>query len=454
MAAFLLVASLLAVLSPSQAIDVIWYISPGGSPDIATCGRSEDSPCDNLQTVLSLLQTNLRNETTTCYLPSDATPRDSTTLYFMGAGNTVPPVCLEGWLNLRVVGLGSDAGVIRGESDRSASGGGRGIFEFANCTNITIDHLGFSTTAIGRAVLYFEASRDIRVESCTFPVTARSSQGVKMLQCAGNISLYNDTFYGDPTQDSTNLHPLGLDMTHGCTECTSTSIKEPQFDYSSLSFSLSITSCVFQDLANEGPPEDSYKSARTSAVGLRLQLAEMSTNNHIIVTDSTFQRITNTESNGVLVSFNGRAENNQVLFDGCQFRHNRVRYGGGMSSYFYQGPAGNSFRIQNCEFFNNTADFEGGGVFGAFLSSGSNTVSVSNSTFVGNSAQAGCGVFLLNNPEWLWQRGAFDTGLFRNPVEVELKDCNFERNVASFRGGLLNGVVTVLRIQINIRGVR
>lgn len=459
MAAFLLVAGLLAALSSqAQALDVIWYISPEGSPNITTCGRSQESPCDSLHTILALLRTtNLRNNettaTTTCYLPSAATPRDSTTLYFIGAGNTVPPVCLEEWANLHVVGLGADAGVAGGEF--SSGGGEKGIFEFVNCTNTTIESLGFSTTAIGRAILYFEASRDIRVESCTFPVTARSSRGVQMLQCTGDISLRNDTFYGDPNiQDSTNLHPLGLDMTHGCTECTEASAT-PEYDYSSLSFSLSVHSCIFQDLANQGPPEDSYGSARTRAVGMRLQLAELSTGNRITVTDSTFQRITNSESNGVLVSFNGRTEDNQVLFDGCVFRHNRVRYGGGVSSYFYRGPAGNSFRIQNCEFLNNTADFEGGGVFGAFLSSGSgNTMSVSNSTFVGNSAQAGCGVFLLNNPRWFWQRGAFDTSLFSDPVGVELRDCRFERNVASFEAGLLNGVVTVLRIQLNIRGVR
>lgn len=440
----LLLLAATSLFPGSLATDVEWYISPNGSADVATCGHSPDIPCNSLQTVLT--QSRQFNETAPCYLSSGATDgRDSTTIYFMGEENLVPPVCLMNWVNVRVVGLGNRTTIVS-----RPFGAQRGIFEFISSANVSIENLSFATSAIGRAILFFQACRDIRVVDSLFLINATSSQGVQLLQCAGDISLSGNLFYGDPSKDSSRLHPLGLDVTHGCSDCTLPFTEIP-YNFSTLSFSLEITRCVFQDISNEGPPRDSYGSSRTGAVAMRLQFREESVGNRIAVVDTTFKRISNSESNGVLVNYEGRTENHTVLFEDCTFQENRVRYGGGVAAYFYSNPSNNLLEIRGCTFMDNTADFEGGGVFAVYLSSGmDNSVVISNSSFIRNTAQSGSGIFLLNNPSWFMQRGAFDPISF-TLVGAELRDCVFQSNVAS---SLSQGVVGVLRIKLNISGVR
>lgn len=446
--ASLLVFSLLLACSLGRhclATDVEWYISPTGSAD-ASCGRSEETPCGSLQPILQQSQQFSNDSNLICYLSSGATDgRDSTTLYFTGE-NFVPAVCLMNWLNVRVVGLGEGAVITSG-----LFGARRGIFEFISCTNISIENLDFRTSVLGRAVLFFEASRDIAIAESSFPVTANSSVGVQMINCAGEISLMRNLFYGDPNRTMAATNEIGLDVTHGCDGCTVPFTTE-QYDFTNHTFSLAISGCTFQDIADTSKPDDSYGRTRRSSSGLRLQFRDWSVNNRVTVTSTTFQRIYNSKSNGVLASFYGnRVENNLVTFDNCTFQQNQVRYGGGLSAYFYANPSSNTLQVRNCQFLNNTADFEGGGVFVALLSSGDdNAVEISNSTFVQNSAQIGSGVFLLNNPSWFWQRGAFDPALLATVVVVELRDCVFQNNVAS----LSEGVVSALRIYLNISGVR
>lgn len=427
-----------------KATDVEWYISPSGTAD-AGCGRSADAPCSSLQPILERSQ-QFSNDSLTCYLSSGTTDgRDSTTLYFTGE-NHVPALCLMNWVNVRVAGFGVGAVITSGRF-----GAERGIFEFISCSNISIENLDFRTSSLGRAVLFFEACRDIIVESSSFPVTANSSIGVQIVNCAGEITLTGDLFYGDPSRRMDTTNVMGLDVTHGCADCTVPFTDDP-YNFPNHTFSLVMTGCVFQDITDTSDPQDSYASTRTSSSGARLQFRDQSSDNRVIVMDSTIQRVFNSKANGFLVSFNGKdVRNNTVTFDNCTFQQNRVRYGGGVSAYFYAKPTSNSLQIQNCQFFNNTADFEGGGVFAVLLSSGEdNAVGISNSTFIQNSALIGSGVYLLNNPSWFWQRGAFDPAQLISMVGVEIRDCMFLDNVAS----VSKGVVDALRIQLSISGVR
>ncbi len=442
------VSLLLLVLSSygGEGTDVEWFISPNGSADIATCGRSASEPCSSLQLILDQSPLFPGNQTALCYLSTGAADaRDSTTLHFMGGRNFVPPVCLMNWVNLKVEGL-------NGTTITSGRFGAvRGIFEFINCTNVTIEGLHFEISAIARATLFFEACRDVSIAKSSFPVTTQSSIGVQILQCAGDILLSENRFYGDPAQASEmrRLNPLALDITHGCSKCTMPFSDNP-YDFTDRRFSLEITDCIIEDVLDGSPPVDSYKAAHTSSVGMRLRFGDGSTGNRAAVTSSTFRRITNSRANGVLVTLSGDASSNEVVFEGCSFYQNRVRYGGGMAAYFYSGPSNNTLRVLDSYFFNNTADFEGGGFFAALLTSGAdNEIVVSNSTFSHNSALFGSAVFLLNNPSWFWNRGAFNPAPFPL-VGAELRDCRFEGNKAR----LTEGIVNALRIELNISGVR
>ena len=355
----------------------------------------------------------------------------------------MPPVCLVNWVSLRVVGL-NNATITSGRF-----GAVRGIFEFINCRNVSIENLAFVTSGLGRATLFFEACRDVSVSRNLFSVNEMSSLGVQILHTAGDVRLSENTFYGDSSASPYRRHLLGVDVTHGCRNCTMPFSDDP-YDFSTLSFSLVIAECIFQDLASEDTPQDSYSQSRNSATGLRLRMQDYSADNSVSVTGSRFQRIANSAASGVLVTFSGRTEGTRVMFENCTFQDNRVRYGGGVAAYFYRNPARNTLEFRGCSFVDNTADFEGGGVFAVFLSSGDeNTVLVSDSSFVRNHAQVGSGLFFLNNPAWFQQRGAFDPSPSAL-VQAELRDCVFEGNNAS----LLEGVVDVLRVQLTISGSR
>ena len=456
----LLLAAVL-FLPTLHALDVEWYISANGS-DEATCGRSAANPCRSLESILSY-SPSFSNASTTCYLSVGAVDsRDSTVLYFLGEINTVPPICLRNWTNIRIVGLHNNSTLL---TDRTI-GGCRGIFEFELCTNVTIENINFGFSGIGRATLFLEASRDIRVSGCTFPVTAQGSRGLWLRQCAGDITLSNNVFYGNEQQLSEpRTARRALEVLHGCvdeSDCTRLSYCVMPFDmepyeFANLSFTLNMAGCIFRDLTGLQAAVDDYSSARRGAVAMRLQFGSYSINNQVFVRNTSFSNIINTEANGIAVNYLGRAlsnmasSNNTVLFSNCSFRENDVRYGGGLSAYFISGPVYSTLMVEDCEFTDNIADFEGGAIFAVFLSSGStNTLSATNSVFRRNSAGAGGGVFVLNNAQWFSTRGVFDLFSRSVVVQTSLTDCLFEGN----RANVSKGIIEVLRVQLNVNGIR
>ena len=423
--------------------DVEWYISAKGSADVATCGKTAAEPCNSLAEILAR-SPSFDNGSSICYLSDGAVDgRDSTTVYFVGEVK-VTSVCLMNWTNLRIVGLGDNITITSG-----LFGGNRGIFECIQCTNVSIENLNFATSAINKATLFFQASMDIRVIECSFYLASQSTLGVQLLHCAGNIALTNNTFYGSGNEVADSLSPLGLDIDHGCIDC-SIPFNGESYNFSTLSFTLMITDCTFKDLKNRSPPEDRYNVARGSAAAMRLRFGANSMDNQIFVLGSSYSNIVNSKANSIVLNYEGKSANNTVHFIGCTFRRNRVRYGGGISAYFYNGPVDSRLIVEDSEFVDNVADFEGGGVFVTFLSSGSsNTLQIYNSSFARNSATYGSGLFLLNNPTWFSQRIFFDP-VSRSLVTAELVGCMFRNNTASKDEGVIN----TLRIQLNIYGIR
>ena len=109
---------------------------------------------------------------------------------------------------MRVVGLGEGAVITSRQF-----GAERGVFEFISCFNISIENLDFKTSALGRAVLFFEASRDIVVAESSISITANTSIGVQIVNCAGKIMLSGDLFYGNLSRRTDIIRVLGLDVT-------------------------------------------------------------------------------------------------------------------------------------------------------------------------------------------------------------------------------------------------
>ena len=259
--------------------------------------------------------------------------------------------------------------------------------------------------------------------------------------------------------------PLALEVLHGCvdeSDCTRLRYCVMPFDvepyeFANLSFTLNMAGCIFRDLTGLQAPKDDYSSARCGAVAMRLQFGSYSINNQVFVRNTSFSNIINTEANGIAVNYLGQAlsnmasSNNTVLFSNCSFRKNKVRYGGGLSAYFISGPVYSTLMVEDCEFTDNRADLEGGAIFAVFLSSGStNTLGATNSMFHRNSAVAGGGVFILNNAQWFSTRGVFDLFSRSVVVQTSLTDCMFEGNKANAS----NGIIEVLRVQLNVNGIR
>ncbi len=453
---------LLAVPLGTWARDVVWYISPEGSGDITTCGRSQDNPCRDLELILN--QSPLfNNGSATCYLSEgDEDGRDSTTLFFLGQSNVVSPVCLMNWTNLRISG-GVSPGNRNTITTSTLATNEVGNFEFIGCSNVSIEGLDFKTSLIGKSILYFEASSDITVSSSSFSVESLASRGLTLRNCAGDILLSNNTFYGDPQRITTDsFYSLGLYVTHGCESsnawqpCTVTvPFSDVPYDLATWSMALTITRCVFRDISNRNTPSDNYGTVRKSAVAMRVQFSSQSVDNQVVVRESEFMRMSNSEGNNVLLNYNSGSENNTVLFEDCRFSQNRARYGGGVASYFYGGPESSSLGIENCQFEDNAADFEGGGVFAVFLSSYiNNRLYLTNTRFYRNSALYGGGVFIFNNPSWFRQRGLFDPDPLPL-VEAEMEGCVFTNNTATLTTTSTNeGIVNLLRVSLHISGNR
>lgn len=427
-------------LGPAAGQDVVWYISANASAssDIATCGRSLADPCNSLQLVLD--QSPLFDNTTgQCRTSNgDGDGRTSTTLYLLEGTHVVPPVCLRGWDNLHIVGVGESV-------VRSRLGAARGFFEFVGCTGVSLSNLQFDTGFVGKSTLFFDGSRDISIQQCTFSLQVPNSRGVDMTGCVGEISFSLCVFTGDTalaTQEDN--HVIALSVTHGC-EGNSGNCAPP-LD----SFQLSVQASTFINVSSGGFPDDNYSRVRGSGTALRVRFLNGSVNNIVVLDGIQVLGAINPSASAALVNFDSGSSNNRAMFMNSLFRNNRVRYGGGVAGYYFSGPTDSLLEVTNCTFESNEASFEGGGVFAAFISSDhSNSLHVSRSAFTRNKAQVGAGVFVLNSPFWFTPRGLFHP-ISPPLVTTNLTDCTFIGNQAL----LSEGVVSVLRVELHVDGTK
>ena len=438
------VAAQNATTPPPFPLDVTWFISPSGTSD-TNCGRTSDSPCDSLQTILN--QSPLFNVTSSLGAPCFGSSgnndgRRSTTVYFDGGENFVPPTCLKNWTNLAIIGLGD-------VTITSTLGAPRAFFEFAGCSNVTIRNLRFVATFPGKGTLYFEMSRQITVTNCTVPLIQGPSMGIEIVMGGGDVQIASNLFYGNASPVAEGGSTVGLKITQGrqtsgCSfqrECNKGVLE---------AINLLITNCTFQDIVSGGTPSDSYGTTHTDAIALSVRFFSGASNNRMVVRNSLFTGINYTRASSVLVDYDSTSVNNYAQFINCTFRENHVRYGGGIAAYFYTSPQNGLLEIENCDFTNNEASLEGGGVFVVFLSRNlENSVRISRSRFTGNYAQYGAGIFLFNNPAWFNRNGPPDA-VSLPLVRANITDCVFEEN----RALLTEGVINALRILLNISGVK
>ena len=301
----------------------------------------------------------------------------------------------------------------------------------------------FNTSSQNRQNLYFEACTDLTLRGCSMPLTAVNGFGVEVRDSGGQVLVEECVFSGDPTVTGDVNHGIALRLVTG-SELFESDALYPAMD-------IIIRDCDFHHLTSYGPPEDSYRSARSSALSLLVQFRRGAFDNRLFVENSIFHNITNTVGHSVTVHHDSGSFNNSVFFTNCTFTENRVRYGGGVATYFSGGTESRngSLHITDCNFTNNHADFEGGGVFVAFLEQEiSNQVFISSCRFQGNSALYGAAVFLFNNPAWFSRHGPPDSvALPITPVNIS--SCYFSHNDAS----LDEGVVTALRIILTLDNV-
>ena len=426
---------LLVFLSYVRGQDVVWYVNSASTEPAETCGHLPSAPCASLEVVFQ--QSQLVNETLSCYTSlGDQDGRSSTTVFLTGS-TFVPAVCLYNWRNLHVAGYppGSSSAVINTERFGISS-----IFNFFNCTNVTLEGLVFNTSSQNRQTLYFEGCRDVAVLQCSLPLSAINGYGMEVRNSGGQVAIEDCVFSGDSTVEGGDNHGIAVRLVSGTQQYDSEEV------FSAMS--VLVRGCVFRDLVSYGQPEDSYRSALSSALSMLVQLWRGAINNHILVENSSFSNITNTIGHSVTVHFDSGSVNNSVVFSHSRFIDNSVRYGGGVAAYFSGGTGSRngSLSITDCLFLNNHADFEGGAVFVAFLQEEiTNQVAITSNLFHGNSALYGAAVFLFNNPAWYSRQGPPDSvALPLTPVNID--NCTFTTNNAS----LEEGVVTALRVILGL----
>lgn len=426
-------------------LDITWYISPNGSSDNSTCGRTRETPCDSLRTILDHSPLFVTSSSgARCYSSSgNDDGRRSTTVYFEEGVNFVPPTCLKNWTNLAIIGLGN-------VTITSSLGAPRAFFEFDGCSNITVRNLQFAAAFTGKGTFYFETSRQISIEDCSMPLIRHPSMGIEIILGGGDIEITNTLFYGNPSFATlAGGSTVALKVTQGRSS-SSCSFQEECDNAVLEAINLMITNCTFQDIASGGTPSDSYSGSHTDALAVAVRFFSEASGNRMVVRDSLFTRIIYPVASSVLVNYDLGSVNNYALFVNCTFRDNRVRYGGGIAAYFYSEPQNGLLEVENCQFTNNDVSFEGGGVFAAFLSrSLENSVHISRSQFIGNRAQYGAGIFLFNNPAWFSLRSAPDA-VSLPLIFTSITDCLFEENSAL----LSEGVINTLRMQLNISGTK
>lgn len=435
--ASLAVLALTVIFSLCRALegDVVWYIDPTSSADVASCGHDPADPCSSFEVVFA--QSLLVNASSTCYQSlGDNDGRNSTTVFLSGS-MFVPAVCLYNWRNLRISSHPPGSQVVI----NTARFGSDSVFSFTNCSNLTLEGLIFNTSSQGRQNLFFESSTDVTLRRCSMPLTATNGYGVEFRSCGGDIVVEESQFYGDPSVRGGENRGIALRLVTGSEMFLSDEVFP--------AMNVVVRGCEFHSLVSYGTPQDSYRQALGSALSMLVQLRRGAYNNRLSVEDSRFHNITNSVGHSVTVHFDSGSINNSVVFSRCLFTGNAVRYGGGVATYFSgsnPGSLNGSLEVSDCNFTDNVADFEGGGLFFAFLQEDiANQVLIRRCTFQGNQALYGAAVFFFNNPAWYTRTGPPDAvALPLTPANIE--DCIFQGNNASLEEGVVNALRMILGI--------
>lgn len=238
---------------PPVPLDVTWYISPVNGTSDPACGHTRESPCDSLHTVLN--QSHLFNVTSSlgapCFYSSgNDDGRRSTTVFFDGGENFVPPTCLRNWTNLAIIGLGN-------VTITSSLGAPRAFFEFAGCSNVTITNLHFVATFPGKGTLYFEMSRQISVTDCSIPLTQHPSMGIEIVLGGGDVQIANNLFYGNSSLVAEGGSTVALKVTQG-EQMSGCSFQDECNNNAFEAINLTVIHCTFRDIASGGEPSDNY----------------------------------------------------------------------------------------------------------------------------------------------------------------------------------------------------
>ena len=365
--------------------------------------------------------------------------RSSTTLYFLEGEHFVPPVCLSNWTNLRIRGLGEVS-----ITSRDAIGAPRAFFEFRGCSNVSIENIAnFNTSFIGKSTLYFDSTSDIRISNCVFPVLSKQSMGVVIQGTKGAIEITDSLFVGNSAPSTSESY--GLSILHGSEDSNTNIVVDPLEPVS-----ITISNTNFTNFTTDSKPNDRYSSTKSDSIGMRIRFLRGAVDSTALIENVRSYRNVHPGGSHMLVNFDQDSSGNSVRFVNCNFEENNVRYGGGIAAYF-DSTANNRLIIEDTKFVNNTADFEGGGVFVAYLESvENNAVQISRNSFERNQAYSGAGVYLFNSPAFLDQPGLFDP-VSLPLVAANISDCSFVRNKAA---QLKGGVLSVLRMQLSIRGTR
>lgn len=427
---------LLLTLISGQEVHVVWYVAPGGSTNASSCGRVQDNPCASLEVVFS--QSELFIVEQGCVSSSgDNDGRLSTTVFFMEGKNFVPSTCLKDWTDLRIVGIGN-------VMVNSSVGGYRGLFEFRNCSNVSIESIRFTTVFTGRAVLFFEESRDINIINCVIPVTNLAGTGIYFHSCAETVNITNSRIFGDPSFSERQNPATGIVISQG-DSFTAVGPLDGEGMYFQADFFIS--NCTFTGIADGGMSSTSYVSSWGNAVGLLGVFHSSAKDNTIIVQNCTFSDLVNIRGSSALLRFEKGASGNTAHFVGSTFANNIALYGGGIAVYFVSSET-NLIEIDGCSFINNRASFEGGGLHVVSLSvQPSDSVRIRNSIFKLNEADYGAAVFLFSDPTWYSR--AFPSNDTSLPLmTVEMETCVIMNSSATVNEAALN----TLRVKLLLSG--
>ena len=132
---------------------------------------------------------------------------------------------------------------------------------------------------------------------------------------------------------------------------------------------------------------------------------------------------------GLSVFLRGKAENNIIRIDHCQFEDNCAQWGGGAFIEFQDEVQNNTLEVTNCVFKNNHAHYAGGGFRSGTATAGgnggllANKMKYENCTFESNSAVFGGGVSYYESGSPLMANDS--------ELSIEYKNCTWKKNRAT-----------------------